>query len=134
MPLLHLLADETICKNLSPSSLHSDADDLSFYPKKSVDSFGVEKRAKAMPAAESFRGTFPSCRLCLQFMASIVCLCEPQFGVPATVDRLCGVEAKQRWGDFSATELSLYYRTASDGCGKAKENDILYPQRRRFLH
>ena len=29
-------------------------------------------------------------------------------GVPATVVRLCGVEAKQRWGDFAVGKLSLY--------------------------
>ena len=41
--------------------------------------------------------------------------------------------AKQRWGDFVTTKPSAYCRTLGAGFGKAKENDILYPQRRRFF-
>ena len=71
-----------------------------------------------------------SCGRSPQFMGR-----QSQFMTP-TASIHCGAmlrslykpsKAKQRWGDFVATELSLYYRTASDGCGKAKENDNFYP-------
>ena len=71
----------------------------------------------------------------VQFMASIVCLCEPKFGspksrqtfwgiigVPATVDRLCGAKAQESGWIFAVTGGKRTIVRDRPGTGKRKNS------------